>query len=182
MARPVGQFDDNKEKCYKLILYFHGMGSECFASDEYFGNKIGCGPKQVQRYLKALQDEGRIRIDTSPARKMEGVGFARKRSIVLASPKLSQELEDRMSMLVTTLQEEIWTQTESELMSSALKITLEQGVVVSDPSPYLDTDVQTQIQKTLASLSEKERLGAEADSYYAELLRNLEAEVASKQE
>lgn len=61
-----------------------------------------------------------------------------------------------------------------------IKITPQQEVAVSDPGPDLDDDTENQIAQALASLSDRDRAKAEADSYYADLLRELEAEVGGE--
>lgn len=65
MARPKGQFEQNKNKLLAEIrrLYCY-YGIPCKASNEFFNEKVGVEYRQISRYLKALRDEKKIITQT----------------------------------------------------------------------------------------------------------------------
>lgn len=60
MARPVGRFAKQKEECYVWVKTLTKAKSKCWASNRYLAGRLGCSERQVSRYLKALEEEGRI--------------------------------------------------------------------------------------------------------------------------
>lgn len=58
MARPRGQFDEQKEVCYQLIIRL--TKPTCWASNGFLATKLGCSVRQVTRYIAALVKENRL--------------------------------------------------------------------------------------------------------------------------
>jgi predicted transcriptional regulator len=82
MARPIGQFDRQRDRCLYIIAGLAQLDA-CFATDAYLGRRLGVSKKQVQRYLKDLLARGLIIIKTTPARKdYKSSTYYKKRLII----------------------------------------------------------------------------------------------------
>lgn len=80
MARPVGQFDRQVEKCFNLISQLSGL-DYCFATSDYLGSRLGVTGNQVKKYLKTLRKQGRIEVITSRGIKGTTNPYYRKRKM-----------------------------------------------------------------------------------------------------
>lgn len=89
MARPRGQFDANKERCYQLVLQLSKYGP-CFATNAYLGTRLDCCTKQIQRYLNSLELEGRLSLKTQKPKTNPDGSYYSKRLIEISRVQRSE--------------------------------------------------------------------------------------------
>lgn len=91
MARPVGEFNQQKDRLFGIIKGLAGLGC-CFATNKYLAKRMDVSNASVNRYLSALKAERKIDIRTGKALIGDDKSFYRKRSIRVlhAQPELKK--------------------------------------------------------------------------------------------
>lgn len=81
MARPAGQFNQEKDRLLKELQGLANFGC-CFATSKYLAARMRKSEQQVERYINALRKEGKLEVKTtSGLRDPATGGFYRKRYI-----------------------------------------------------------------------------------------------------
>lgn len=93
MARPAGQFNQQKERCYTVLKVLAGYTGTCTSSNLFLSKHLGVCLKQVSTYLKVLREEDRIEIETSSLETNSNTKSRyRKRSIKIRQPQTQMSI------------------------------------------------------------------------------------------
>lgn len=99
MARPVGQFNAQKETCFNILSKLSGPKG-CTSTNKFLSACLGVNINQVAKYLRALKAEGRITVTTTPLKINSNTRSKyRKRWIEVAKPATPSLLDNCPAVL-----------------------------------------------------------------------------------